>query len=449
VRPNSIRAFRSGAEEVLFVVFSNLRPFSFVPLLALAITGLVPNPASARLRGAIFTTNATGTAVNQNHFALKEAVYLGGGPQHLGGGPRLPEGEYYFQVTDSSGRTLLSSDDAACRQLFVDSTGRISGVIPASGCEHALGGNPNPGDPSPNGTRPVQMFPFDDSPNRGGVYKVWLIAQSSAVSGCDPAVDGDGKHLSFPRRCAKSDNFKVDFQTRPACAAWHDDFDQGALDLTRWVVVSGPAPGSAPTNIGTFDPAHVSLAGGLLTLTLTQQQGADSVWLSTGALVHTQVPCGYGTYEWTMRMSSSTNGPSSTGTNVSGAVSAGFTYINNSEHEIAIEHSAASPESIWFVNFHNQDPLNRDPLPSEETNTQHPLPDVYNEFHHYKFVWQPGSITFYIDGQEITEHTTNVPTAPAYFMMTHFGRDFALWGGPATAGTRYFFVRRAAFTPLN
>jgi beta-glucanase (GH16 family) len=306
------------------------------------------------------------------------------------------------------------------------------------------------------------MFPFDDTPNRGGVYKVWLIAQSSAVPGCDPAVDIDGKHLSFPHRCAKSDNFKVDFQARPACSAWHDDFDQGVLDLTRWVITSGPAPGSSPTNIGTFDPAHVSLAGGLLTLTLTQQQNGQSVWLSTGALIHTQVPCGYGTYEWTMRMSSSTNGPSSTGVNVSGGVSAGFTFANNSEHEIAFEHSAhasqvhghgtSAPDSIWLVNFHNTDPNNpnHDPeVAGEGTETEHPLPDVFNEFHHYKFIWKPGSIRFFIDNQEITEHTTNVPSAPGFFMMTHFGRNFGPWGGPATVGTRYFFVRRAAFTPLN
>ena len=418
-------------------------------IIAIALFGsLAPEAASAAFRGAVFTTNAAGAAVNRNHFPLKEAVYLNGGPQHLRG-PRLPAGRYFFQVTDPSGSTVLSSDDAVCRQLFVDSSGRIAGVVAAGGCEHALGGNPNPGDPSPNGTLPVQMFPFDETPSRGGVYKVWLIAQSSAVPGCEPTVDSDGRQLHFASRCAKSDNFKVDRQVQPACAAWHDDFNQGTLDLTRWVVVSGPAPGSSETNIGTFDPANVSLAGGLLTLTLTQQQNPDLVWLSTGALIHTHVPCGYGTYEWTMRMSSLTNGPSSTGTNVSGAVSAGFTFINNSENEIAIEHSAASPESIWFVNFHNQDPFNRDPLPSEETNTEHPLADVFNAFHHYKFIWRPGSIRFFIDGQEITEHTTNVPTAPGFFMISHFGRDFAPWGGLATAGTRFFFIRRAAFTPLE
>jgi len=135
-------------------------------------------------------------------------------------------------------------------------------------------------------------------------------------------------------------------------------------------------------------------------------------------------------------------------------VSAGFSYWNNSQHEIVFEHSAAPagpPESIWFVNFRNTDPGN--PLHDPEaagngTVTQHPLADVYDAFHHYKFVWIPGSIKFYIDNALITEHTSNVPVVPGFFQMSYFGRNFINWGGLATAGTRYFFVDRAAYTPL-
>ncbi len=60
--------------------------------------------------GAIFTTLADGSEVNFNQFPSKEAVYLDGGPGP--GAPQLPagldDGTYVFQVTDPSGKTLLS-----------------------------------------------------------------------------------------------------------------------------------------------------------------------------------------------------------------------------------------------------------------------------------------------------------------------------------------------------
>src|SRR3990172_261997 len=128
-----------------------------------------------------------------------------------------------------------------------------------------------------------------------------------------------------------------------------------------------------------------------------------------------------------MRMGSTADYPLATGVNLSGGVSAGFTYWNNSEHEIVFEHSAHSaippaslysPESIWFVNFRNTDPQNgfHDPEDAGEgTTTEYGLPDVYDgslplySFHTYKFVWEPGRINFYIDGVWKKEHVTNVP----------------------------------------
>ena len=65
--------------------------------------------------GAIFTTVEDGSEVNFNHYPSKEAVYLDGGPgpgapQHAAG---LDDGRYVFQVTDPSGKTLLSTDPAS------------------------------------------------------------------------------------------------------------------------------------------------------------------------------------------------------------------------------------------------------------------------------------------------------------------------------------------------
>src|SRR5438552_3608477 len=98
-----------------------------VPLAFLLAVTLLTGAAFAQgLRGAIFTTDKAGTVVNQNIYGLSTDVYLSGGPQN-DHPPGLPDGTYYFQVTDSSGNTLLSTDNAVCRQLKV-----VGGVVSGS-----------------------------------------------------------------------------------------------------------------------------------------------------------------------------------------------------------------------------------------------------------------------------------------------------------------------------
>ena len=45
-------------------------------------------------------------------------------------------------------------------------------------------------------------------------------------------------------------------------------------------------------------------------------------------------------------------------------------------------------------------------------------------------------------------HKTNVPKAPAYFMINHWGTGSPNWGGAATVGVpRYFYVDWVSYTP--
>jgi hypothetical protein len=159
---------------------------------------LYVNPVSAGLSGAIYTTIKDGTAVNKNIFGSLQDVYISGGPQNLNASG-LPDGAYYFQVTDPSGKTLLSTDNAVCRQLIV-TAGRVSGAAPAAGpCAHA-NGTFNPA----NGTLPVQLAPFSASPNKGNEYKVWIVPVGSAtISGSAPKV------LNFSNSNSATDNFKA------------------------------------------------------------------------------------------------------------------------------------------------------------------------------------------------------------------------------------------------
>lgn len=175
---------------------------------------------AAQFFGAIFTTLGDGTTVNQNLYDAKEDVYLNGGPQNLNANG-LPVGRYYFQVTDPSGATLLSTDDAVCRQLEVTlgtgGTGVISGASLASPaiCRHANGSlNTNNG-----GSIPVQLIPFLDTPNNGGEYKVHLIRQTGTTS-----IDAnDPRVINFQSSNSKTDNFKVENAIIDFCDEFPDD----------------------------------------------------------------------------------------------------------------------------------------------------------------------------------------------------------------------------------
>jgi len=188
---------------------------ALVSILAVSATVLwiipmTPVGAAPPLPGAIFTTDITGARVNQNLYSAKcgpAGVYLDGGP-----GPNapataagLPDGNYYFQVTDPSGKNLLSTDPVANRQVTV------SGGLFVSAVNHQT--FPNTGG---SGGVNVELcapidIPFLDTPNNGGVYKVWVTPTPDFVG--DPSkVDnpcGNGCSHGFVHAASKTDNFKV------------------------------------------------------------------------------------------------------------------------------------------------------------------------------------------------------------------------------------------------
>jgi hypothetical protein len=185
-----------------------------VGVLALGFTTLAYAHAPS---GAIFTTVEDGSEVNFNHFPSKEAVYLDGGPgpgapQHAAG---LDDGTYVFQVTDPSGKTLLSTDNARCR-MFTVVDGIISGVVVSGGCEHQTGSDVD------HGATTVQLMPYLDTPNPGGVYKAWVVRVEDYLLGAQelgyPGETGldvvdvgnkPGNRHGFIPAHSKTDNFKV------------------------------------------------------------------------------------------------------------------------------------------------------------------------------------------------------------------------------------------------
>jgi len=193
-----------------------------------------PNPQlvpGGPLPGAIFTTLVDGTRVNANIYEAKEDVYLDGGP-----GPNapptaagLPEGDYYFQVTDPSGKDLLSTDHISCRRIHVNEFGVISIVYGGTNYVRQQGNwvavpfTHNQGvdiDHPELGAITVQLFPYDNTPNKGGVYKAWVTRVEDYAG--DPNfvpshpnddVNGEdyqpGYYHGFIPAFSKTDNYKV------------------------------------------------------------------------------------------------------------------------------------------------------------------------------------------------------------------------------------------------
>ena len=166
--------------------------------------------AAPPLPGAIFTTDYIGNIVNGNtKYASKcgaTGVWLDGGP-----GPNapqtaagLPDGNYYFQVTDPSGKQLLSTDAVQDRCVTVS-----NGIITDNSCSV----NPHNFNPSidAGGGIVVELCPYDDTPNNGGVYKAWMTPVGDYEG--DPAnVDNpcnQGCFHGFIPAASKTDNFKV------------------------------------------------------------------------------------------------------------------------------------------------------------------------------------------------------------------------------------------------
>lgn len=213
--------------------------YSWAALVALAVRVIAVGQLRAHApSGAIFTTLPDGSEVNYNIYAAKEDVYLDGGPGM--GAPQdaagLDDGTYVFQVTDPSGKVLLSTDPAECRQFIVED-GIIVAVVPADGCEHVIGSDVD------HGATTVQLMPYNDTPNPGGEYKVWITTVEDFLLGCrelgvsnglevvDCGAKTKGNAHGFIPRHSKTDNFKVGGGIMEIDTRFHDGaLGNGFLD---------------------------------------------------------------------------------------------------------------------------------------------------------------------------------------------------------------------------
>lgn len=260
---------------------------------AMLVAVVMPASVGATVAGAGFTTfDATQggckdspNGIDCNNYASKDDVYMSGGPNAAG----LSDGDYFFAVlvpgfqnggfSDGAGGNLsdtttgatvgdVGSGDAVANRTFTVGGHEITSYTGS----HKTG-------KSPNGREIIQLLPYDDTSNAGGVY-ILAICQVGATS---------------PSQC-KYDAFRI----------------QSGTPVTPFGVVSGMKYYDANTN-GQLDPGEVGIANWPINFTdgvsgtlFTDSSGsfsdsfvadtytfaeqiAGSPWMQTGNLVDQSV----------------------------------------------------------------------------------------------------------------------------------------------------------------
>lgn len=190
-----------------------------LPFLAVALATL---PGMARqacaqacpdnVSGKVYTSLPCNVS-NSNHNIYDDpcSVFLSAGPSvqgNCGTGSGLPDGDYFFQVTDPSGTVLLSTDPIDPNRRVRITNGLMSNYLGVSGsCVHEVDDETNCGIHAfCPGQISVQLMPFSPTPNSGGEYKVWLTPV-----GCYDASNADNpkKNFGFVTSKSATDNYKV------------------------------------------------------------------------------------------------------------------------------------------------------------------------------------------------------------------------------------------------
>ncbi len=139
--------------------------------------------ATVPIFGSIATVASGSPAAPQQIFGRRQDVFLAGGPisTPCRFAEYLPDGKYYFQVTDPSGKQLLSTDTVSERAVTVK-----AGVIASyDGATHSADGK------TACGSLAVNLMPFADAGSQKAAYVVWVT----------PAADFDGSVTAVDSIC--------------------------------------------------------------------------------------------------------------------------------------------------------------------------------------------------------------------------------------------------------
>ena len=308
-------------------------------LILISFALLASVPASA-VSGAGFTTfadpaqptNPTGGAtggcldspngVDCNNYSAKEDVYISGGP--IAGS--LGAGCYYFDVLvpgfqnggfvdgqpgnlsdttqslDNKAGTITgagSGDSSSNRTFRVLNTGAI--VYPDTTCDAGSGGHTTGIQPN-TGKTIIQMMPYDDTTNPGGVY----IAAVCQVGATQPSqCKFDAFRIKATTTCTGPDCSGQPTQgTVSVCKFWDQNFDHvwdnNEPFIGAWPIMATISGGNGATleGTGTQDTDNTVVDGspgfgfGCTTFTVDFPAGTDASAVATVALSEGSAPDG-------------------------------------------------------------------------------------------------------------------------------------------------------------
>ena len=175
---------------------------------------------------------------------------------------------------------------------------------------------------------------------------------------------------------------------------------------------------------------NVAFSNNTTSLSITRDTDSGSGYNYAGAEYRTQQTFRYGYYEVTMKPIRNT-----------GVVSSFFTYTGPTDgtvwDEIDIEFLGKDTTKVQF-NYYTNGVGGHEYLYSLGF-------DAAADFHTYGFDWQPGYITWYVDGNKVYTPTSNIPSTPGKIMMNVWpGRGVDDWLGAFNGATTLTAQYKAA-----
>lgn len=221
--------------------------------------------------------------------------------------------------------------------------------------------------------------------------------------------------------------------------AFKDEFN--TLNYETWSVSDWKSPAFKDDHhYGNFVTHNVWVNDGYLVLKLEQSIDSKGVIYSEGSEISTKQEFLYGTFEFNVRFSSDSNLPNFHGNPISGSVGGAFLYSHEPFSEIDIEVENSKSDTLHTLTWEKN-----------ETNKEHF--EVNNDskvFKTYTIIWEPNTVSFYVDGILSSVHSQVVPKEPMRVFFNHWGTDSEWWGGKATIGQpRYMFVDYFSYKPLT
>lgn len=236
-----------------------------------------PQGATSQIPGALFTTAAPVgmpcNPVNVNLYDLKVDVYLNGGPANTTGGGMLsaglpPNTSFYVKVTSPQGTLLGTSVGnsglamGSDTPVTTDGTGKFVNCPRLWDIVH----------------KPDNTQGYDNTPNPGGEYKVWISLNSD-----------------FTESKSKTDNFKVKEGDDGGGGGIEST---GAVTLRKWYDANANGVWDEPTtaeitgwkvSLTSFDPAFTPwdfIGLTLLDMVAREYRPVQANWYPTGSQVN-------------------------------------------------------------------------------------------------------------------------------------------------------------------